>query len=901
MDIGRSAPRYQEISLLYPRSTKLRACLDEYFIAVVRLCHYLFDFGQKSTVQQFTSSLSDPRLKAFQTDLEKWSNSIKEQMQLSEAQESSGFRALARDAFKSASIQQRYATNMRVLDFCSTYDHEISWKQIRKAGNTSFHMQHAEHRKWKESSDSCTLMYTGRLGSGKSVLLANVVDDLSLSTDKAQSPVAYFFCKHDIPESLRARTILGSFVRQLLCTVPDLGVLAESCRTTLTTGDTEKLLELLFQGFSFNTKAYFVLDGLDECDVREKEILVDAILKVQKRLKVLLCSSFREEPNNGLQTVTSQLWATCVVPLPKNNPDIESFIEADLERCLHKNLLTIGDPALILEIQDALSKGAQGMFLWVTLQIQSLCGMKTDRAIREALADLPKDLSETFARILQKSGSSDSLLQAKTLQLVLAARRPLTIDELREALSVTPGDANWDPSQVLNNIYSALACCGCILVVDEEELTVRVVHHSVKQYMLNGLDGVSHTGFSFDQAQRTLSDVVVTYLSYGVFRTEISRVVARPILAQSAPSKIIQVTIGSSGSTRHHAMRLLRSRRQPVFDMSKAVAEARSSFRSRPQNPFRFYAYANTYWRDHIVNVSGNEDIIFKLSSKLIHIRASELEEMGNEDWVRFQWAVNNGNLGVLELLLRAWGISPNESDSSRYIPLMITAKNGRKDIVKLLLTAGKADIDTKDKEGRTPLSWAAMKGHKDTVEMLLSVGKADVDTKDNRGYTPLSWAAMNGHKDTVEMLLSVGKADVDTKDNRGYTPLSWVAMNGCKDIVKMLLTAGKADIDTKDNEGCTPLSWAAMKGHKNTVEVLLSDSKADIDTKNADGMTPLMLAAEIEHLYITEVLLGAGADVHAKDKSGKTALMYAQSKLGLSSGAHKSIIRLLQLHIDEN
>jgi ankyrin repeat protein len=933
MDIGRSAPRYQEMSLLYPRSTKLQAYLAEYFIAVVGLCRYLFRYGQKSTVQQFTSSLSDSHLKVFQADLDKWSNSIKEQMQLNEAQESSGIRALTREISRSASAQQRYATNMRVLDFCSTYDHETSWKQIRKAGNTSFHMQHAEYRKWRDSLDPCTLMYTGRLGSGKSVLSANIVDDLNLFTDSAQSPVAYFFCKHDIPESLRARTIIGSFVRQLLCTVPDLSVPAKSCGNTLAIGDTEKLLELLFQGFPPNTKAYFVLDGLDECDTQEQKTLVEAISKIQNKLKVLVCSSFREEPNNGLQSVTSQLLATCVVPLPDNNPDIENFIEADLDRCLRQELLTIGDPALILDIHDALSKGAQGMFLWVALQIQSLCGMKTDRAIREALTDLPKDLSETFARILRKSGSSDPPLQAKTLQLVLAAQRPLTIDELREALSVTPGDANWESSRMLNNIYLALACCGCVLMVDEEELTVRVVHHSVKQYMLNGLDGVNHTSFSFGQAQRTLADIVVTYLSYGVFGTEISRVVARPILAQSAPSKIMQATIGSPGSTRHHAMKLLRSRRQSAFDMSRAIAEARSSFMSKLGNTFWFYAYANTYWQDHITYVSGHNATVFRLSSKLIRNRASDSKDVNNDDWARFQWAVNNGNLCVLELLFRSWKFDPNQRDSNGYTPLMTAAKHGRRGTVKTMLEVGMVDIDAKGSMGRTSLSWAALSGHKDTVEVLLSVGKAEVDAKDNYGYTPLFLAATRGHKDTVEVLLSVGKAEVDAKDNNGRTSLDWAVLHGHKDTVEVLLDAG-ADVDTKNAIGATPLALAVEHGYSDIAEVLLGagadvhakddatgettlllavkrgyrdiaemllGAGADVGAKNAIGATPLMVAVGYGYRDVVEVLLGAGADVHVKDHHGQTALMYAQSKSRSSSTVHEDIARRLQSYIDSS
>jgi ankyrin repeat protein len=925
MDVGRSAPRYQAIALLYPRSPKLQSHLIEYFIVVVGLCRYLFKFGQKSTIQQFASSLSDAHLKTFQTDLDKWASSIREQMNVSEAQESSGFRALTRDMFTSTSQQQRHATRMRVLDFCSTYDYETAWKQIRKAGNASFHTRQAEYQEWRDGSHPSTLLYTGKLGSGKSVLLANIVDDLSLFSKKGKPLVAYFFCKHDVPESLQARTIIGSLARQLLRTVTDLSIPAKSCENMHTTGDTEQVLEMLFQGISSQVEFYLVLDGLDECDNEEKEMLVQAIRKIQEKLKVLVCASSREEPNRGLQSITNQLLASRVVLIPDDNPDIEAFVEADLERCLRQTRLTIGDPALILEIQDALLKGSQGMFLWVALQIQSLCSMKTDYAIREALADLPKDLSETFARILQKSGSSDPALQAKTLQLVLAACRPLTTDELREALSVTPGDATWNPSKTLNDVYSALACCGCLLAVDEEEFTVRVVHHSVKKYILDGLGGVKHMGFSFEEAQRMLADTVVTYLGYGVFGTELSRVKVRPMVAQSAPSKIVQATMGSSSAARHLAIKLLGSRRQPAFDMSKAVAEARGSFKSKPENTFSFYIYAKTYWQNHILYVSGEELAMYKLSTKLISNRMSELNVRDMNYGMHCRWAAEHGNRTILELLLQTGKIDTDAMHYDGWIPLMWAVGCGYEDIVKLLLDAGKVDVNVKGRtygwmtppilavmtgnknivelllhtgkvdlnarnnDGFSAMMIAATEGRNDIVEVLLNVGKADVEVKNYSGSTPLMLAAERGQKDTVKVLLSVGKADVEAKDSDRLTPLMQAARGGHKDTVEVLLSVGKADVETKDKRGLTPLMQAARGGHKDTVEVLLSVGKADVETKDKRGWTPLILAAQRGHKDTVKVLLSVGkAEVEAKDSDGLTPLMQA------ARGGHKDTVEVL-------
>ncbi len=233
MTVGRSAPRYQMMALLYPRSKNLQSHLSEYFIVVVRLCHQLLKFTQKSTLGQFASTLSDSDLRAFQSELDPWANSIKEEVSLmmankieEEAQENFRFRALSSKFSKSVSLREKLETNLRVLGFCSKYDHETAWKQTRKVGKATLFNRNAEYQDWKGRSDSCTIVYTGKLGSGKSVLLANIVDDLHLHVQSKDIVVAYFFCRYDIPESLKAWTVIGSLARQLLRPIPDLAMLA---------------------------------------------------------------------------------------------------------------------------------------------------------------------------------------------------------------------------------------------------------------------------------------------------------------------------------------------------------------------------------------------------------------------------------------------------------------------------------------------------------------------------------------------------------------------------------------------------------------------------------------------------------------------------------------------------
>src|SRR5271156_4505788 len=564
MTVGRSAPRYRMMALVYPRSKNLQSHLSEYFIVVVRLCHQLLKFTQKSTLGQLASSLSDSDMKTYQSELDIWANSIKEEVSLlmsqkieEEAQENSRFRALSSEFSESVSHRKKLKTNLRVLHFCSTHDYETTWKQTRKAGNATLFNRTPEYEDWKDRSDSCTFVYTGKLGSGKSVLLANVVDDINLHIQSENIAVAYFFCRHDIPESLTAQTVIGSLARQLLRPIPDLTIVAEFLDETTSALDFERIFSLLQRALPSNCKAYFILDGLDECDHVERQALIQHLRKLQETFTLLLCISFRLEADNSLRLSSEQFITPNIISIPNDNPDIELFIAMELESCIQSRKLAIGNPTLIREIQDALLEGAQGMFLWVALQIESLCAEKTDESIRQALSDLPKDLSETFSRILRRSEKSGKSYQRRILELVTVAHRPLTTEEIREALSVVPGDAVWNPARLLNDVYSTLTCCGSLITVDEEELTIRLVHHSVKQFLLSGFKDLTDITFTIDSANRKMADIIVTYLSYGIFETQLSTMVVPQIMTGSAPSRIIRSTIDSSSNVRSLALMFL--------------------------------------------------------------------------------------------------------------------------------------------------------------------------------------------------------------------------------------------------------------------------------------------------------------------------------------------------------
>lgn len=768
MAAGRSAPRYAMMALLYPRSKSLQSHLSEYFIVVVHLCHQVLKFTQKSTLGQFVSTLSDSDVKMYQSELDRWANMIKDEVNLLEAQENSRFRALSSKFSESFSHQQKMKENLRVLGLCSTYDHETTWKQTRKIGNTTLCNRTAEYQDWKGQPDSGTLICTGKLGSGKSVLLANIVDDLNLSGQS--QTVAYFFCRHDIPESLKARTVIGSLARQLLRPISGLAEFIDGTAPAL---HGEELFSLLQCALPHTHKAYFILDGLDECDSAERQILIQQLRRLQKSFIMLLCVSLRVEPGNTLKLSLENFTAARIASIPDDNPDIAAFIDAELGNCIESKNLLIGNPTLILEIQDALLKRSQGMFLWVALQIKSLCDMETDHAIRQALADLPKDLSETFSRILHKSDRIGKPHQRLILELVIAAQRPLTTGELREALSVVPGDIVWRPERLINDIYSTLSCCGSLITVDEEELTVRLVHHSVKQFLLSGFKDLTNAAFTIDGAMKKMADIIVTYMSYGVFETRVSTMGIPQIRARSVPSRIIHSTRDSSSHLQRLALKLLKCRTRPDFDIGKLLAETSNMYNPSLVDDFHFYAYATSHWPKHVFRISEGEPAVYNLLVRLLTGDSLDKDTTDAEGRTPLWWAAKNGQAAIVKLLL--------DSDKvDRQKTLWYAARNGHEAVVKLLLDSGEVD-------GQLTLYHAACIGHVAVVKLLLGSGKVDPDPKDGWGFTPLSLAASLGHEAVVKLLLDSGKVNPNSKNGNGQTMLECAKRRGHKGIVKLM------------------------------------------------------------------------------------------------------------------
>ncbi|KAF5683554.1 heterokaryon incompatibility protein het-E-1 [Fusarium denticulatum] len=582
MTVGRNAPRYQAMAAIYPKSKNLQRYLCEYFIIVTKLCYELVTWVQKPALNRISTSLKDPDMKSFQADLDTWSASIKEEADFllsqrfqEEAKVNATFRSIISYRSEYIHHRQKMDRSIRFLDACSQHDYRTTWKQTRKRGTTRTLPSYSEYQKWKSPPHvGASILFRGKLGAGKSVLLANIIDDLNLLQNAI---TLYFFARHDTPDSLSSRTIFGSLARQLLESFANDSRFDHMFAERVSQLDLNDIVEI-FRTIPFHGRpVYIVVDGLNECSTEEQENVLRCLSSIEPN-GYKICISVRTP-------IESPVWVGQSFgfdeSIPEENQDISDFVQAEVD-------------------QRELIDGACGMFLWVALQLDSICSEISDNAIREAIRDLPRDLTQTYERNLLKPSSSDFKgYHIRIFKLLVGTREPLTTEQLREAASIKTGHTIWSPQQHISNIQAVLRFCGCLVMVDEEDDTVRFIHHSARSFCLNSPRNAAEWTFTEKEANLAIAETLVTYLSYNVFDTRLSKNVVPKIDANSIPAKVALSTMTNRQVGSRVTNKLFRLKTQVKQNIGPTLAEIGPSYQESDVQEFFLLSYAKSNWIRH--------------------------------------------------------------------------------------------------------------------------------------------------------------------------------------------------------------------------------------------------------------------------------------------------------------
>lgn len=140
--------------------------------------------------------------------------------------------------------------------------------------------------------------------------------------------------------------------------------------------------------------------------------------------------------------------------------------------------------------------------------MQSILEAMTRSEIRKSLRNLSANLGQAFEdtlRRIENEPQNRRLIAMQSLMWISRSYRPLQINELRHALATQAGDTKFDPDNVLQAKF-IVECCSGLVVVDDESSIVRLVHHTLQDFLHSKRQELSR------REETEITKICLTYL-----------------------------------------------------------------------------------------------------------------------------------------------------------------------------------------------------------------------------------------------------------------------------------------------------------------------------------------------------------------------------------------------------
>ncbi|KAI2630977.1 hypothetical protein GGR54DRAFT_585050, partial [Hypoxylon sp. NC1633] len=623
----------------------------------------------------------------------------------------------------------------------ATYEWYKDRVEDRVEGTCMWLLEHANYQKWLEQ-ESGTLLISADPGCGKSVLAKWLINE---GLPRLPTICYYFFKDQD---QNTTRQALCAVLHQLLSQRPDLIKHAmwhyekDGQGLIYSTGSLWTILEDAL-GDSQAGPVIIVLDALDECAESE---FGDLIRNLNNRFrknqsgssnfKLLLTSRPYEQIVSEFRDWLGGI--PCIrIPGEEESEKISQEVNLVIRRRVEQlaRMKRLSDEVEGV-VRDKLLAIQHRTYLWVYLVFDYLEKSnikKTPLGVESAIAKLPRSVNQAYEQILNRCEDEDRLLVRKTLNIILAATRPLTISEMNVAVNVdytTQSFHDLDLEEDEDFKLRLRSLCGLFVSVHHGK--IYLLHQTAREFLLAdpqlpppGLDW--QYSITPQDAHTVLVECCVLYLD--------------------------------------------------LFN-SDNTEEADNSI----DGP-AFFDYSASNWIEHFRKAypSDNAKIVpfaFKICdtdsgscSTWVNTSLENDEQYGPELIVHSSSLAISSFFG-LDVIVRLFlqrGDDVHYEDNKGRTPLLWAACNGHEAVARLLLKHG-AQIESKDELGKTALLWTISQGHEEVSRLLLEHG-AQTEARTGYGWTAFMLAASKGHEAVAQLLLELG-AQIESKDKLGQTAL---------------------------------------------------------------------------------------------------------------------------------
>jgi hypothetical protein len=212
--------------------------------------------------------------------------------------------------------------------------------------------------------------------AGKSVLSASLVQHL----EESSSEVFFYFCSYFDTSAGTSAYLFRSLVAQIVQAHPDTAVyVSDHYITSYRAASRKALTSLLPELLSVVGTTRLIVDGIDEWDSKEQQVILDDILPLATANNVKIFISSRDMPVISRMMRRKKKKATVVLSLSEEHAFIDRSIKSFIARRLddyHSNLQDL-DPSssTLSEVHKLLVEKSNGKILDRILYEHSLNSM----------------------------------------------------------------------------------------------------------------------------------------------------------------------------------------------------------------------------------------------------------------------------------------------------------------------------------------------------------------------------------------------------------------------------------------------------------------------------------------------------------------------------------------------
>ncbi|GMF75401.1 unnamed protein product [Aspergillus oryzae] len=751
----------------------------------------------------------------------------------------------------------------QVFKICN-YEQQKDINPNRIPGTCQWALQNLCYLRWWDSCCNDLLWISADPGCGKSVLAKSLIDDDFQACSSTVS-VCYFFFK-DNEEQNDLATALCTILHQLFSQQPSL--LQHAVSSWERNGEklrqeTSELWRILLTATSDPTspKTICVLDALDECRPVDQNRLIQWLKdfhnqtrsSTQKNwLKFLVTSRPYDDIQNNFKSITDS-FPHIHLQGEQENDQIHKEIDLVVNIKV-KELATISSLSTDVEqqLRYQLLQMEHRTYLWLYLAIDDIRNRFQESLdpTEVSIELIPSSVNEAYERILARVPLNQVNTVRLILQIIVSARRPLTIQEMGMALGIgrssrsqTAAKARINPGILVQRVRRL---CGLFVFVNNSK--IYLIHQTAREFLVKR--NIAHKpssrySFQWQDAERTMSQICIRYLGMDDLEAN-----------QEQTESDIQCFLSYSAEYwADHVRGMSSSQQQEMVDLVHGVYSTTTG---------RYRMWFPIFWKS--VGLFDG-----------YHARRS----LPKLDAVHL--AAFNGHSHVLRLIITSEENTINKKDSTGATALMWASYNGYYEAVEMLLSKG-ADINAQGRQYETALQVACCRGHDQVVQILLEKG-ANIHHFSGKYGNALQAASLGGHDRIVQMILEKG-AYVNISGGYGGTALQYACLGGHDQVVQILLEKG-ANIHHFSGKYGNALQAASLGGHDRIVQMLL-ERGADVNAGGGHDGSALQAASSEGHVQIVQMLLEKGADVNAGGGHDGSALQVA------SSEGHVQIVQML-------